>query len=103
MISIQIHLHENMDVFSFFPIRNSLQCPDELWFQAIATSLKIKHSVLILEVPTGILPVIDQRKRFLVNDNWSWLAPRGLSLITDTCLNKPITFKELKIFLKTAK
>jgi hypothetical protein len=37
------------DVFCFFHSENSVSLPDKYWLQAIASSLKLKKNVLILE------------------------------------------------------
>lgn len=103
MLFIQIHHQKNLDVFSFFTVKNAVQCPDEFWFQAITSSLKMKHSVLILEAPTTPFPEWNAAKRFVVSDNWSWLAPRGLSLITEAYRQNSMTFQQFKIFLKNSK
>lgn len=103
MLFIQIHHQKNLDVFSFFPVKNALQCPDDLWFEAISSSLKMKHSVLILETPNTPFPEWDEAKRFVVSDNWCWLAPRGLSLIAEAYRQNSMTFQQFKIFLKQSK
>lgn len=103
MLFLQIHQQKNLDVFSFFPVKNAIQCPDELWFHSITASLKMKHSVLILESEIDPFPEWDEAKRFVVSDNWCWLAPRGLSLVTEAYRQKPMTFQEFKIFLKQSK
>lgn len=103
MLFIQIHQQKNLDVYSLFPMKNAIQCPDEFWFQAITSSLKMKHAVLILESETHPFPKWDEAKRFDVSDHWSWLAPRGLSLITEAYRQKSMTFQEFKIFLKQSK
>lgn len=103
MLFIQIHPEKNLDIFSFFPVKNSIQCPEEFWFLAISASLKMKHSVLILEEDLRPLPAWDEAKRFVVSDNWCWLAPRGLSLITEAYRQKTMTFQDFKIFLKHSK
>ncbi len=103
MLFLQIHHQKNLDVFSFFPVKNAVQCPEELWFESISTSLKMKHSVLILEEHLPEIPTIDETKRFVVSDNWCWLAPRGLSLITVAYRQKMMTFQQFKTFLKNSK
>lgn len=103
MLFLQIHHPPNLDVYSFFPVKNAVQCPKDLWFESICASLKMKHSVLILEEEMPALPPIDEAKRFIVSDNWCWLAPRGLSLISEAYRQKSMTFQEFKTFLKTSK
>lgn len=103
MLYIQISYQKDLDVFSLFPVKNALQCPDDLWFEAITSSLKLKHSVLILEEEMPYLPQWDPAKRFDSSDNWSWLAPRGLSLISEAYRKKSQTFQEFKIHLKSSK
>ncbi len=103
MLFLQIHHQKNLDLFSFFPMKNAVECPEELWFESICTSLKMKHSVLILEEQLPAMPSFDETKRFVVSDNWCWLAPRGLSLISEAYRQKPMTFQEFKTFLKSSK
>ncbi len=103
MLYIQISYQKDLDVFSLFHVKNALQCPDDLWFEAITSSLKLKHSVLILEEEILYLPRWDPAKRFDSSDNWSWLAPRGLSLISEAYRKKSRTFQEFKIHLKSSK
>ena len=103
MLYIQIHQQKNLDIFSFFPVKNALKCPDDMWFEAITSSLKMKHSVLILEAPLSPIPECDGAKRFVASDNWCWLAPRALSLIAEAYHQNPMTFQQFKIFLKNSK
>lgn len=103
MLFIHIHPQKKLDIYSFFPVNNSIQCPEELWFEAISASLKMRHSVLILEEDLRPLPMWDETKRFVVSDNWCWLAPRGLSLITKAYHQNSMKFQEFKIFLKNSK
>lgn len=103
ILSIQIRQQEDLDVFSFFPVKNAVQCSSDLWFEAISASLKMKRFVLILEIPFETFPQWETSKRFMVGDNWCWLAPRGLSLITEAYAKNPMSFQEFKTFLKHSK
>jgi hypothetical protein len=103
MLFIQVHQQKNLDVFSFFPMKNAIQCPDDFWFEAICASLKMKHSVLILEDASAPFPPWNEARRFDVSDNCCWLAPRGLGVITEAYRQKPMNFQQFKTFIKKTK
>jgi hypothetical protein len=100
---IQICPQENLDIISFFPVKNALICPEELWFQAICTSLKLKHSVLILENNLLPFPQWDESKRIIIRDEWCWLAPRSLSLITEINPHLQVPYHQFKSLMFTYK
>lgn len=101
--SLEINKENALDVFSFFSVANAVSCPPELWFECVCSSLKNKHSVLILETPLAQFPQPDFSKRWQTGDNWSWLSPRGLSVFTDAYTNKPVKYEDFKIFLSNSK
>lgn len=90
------------DIFTYFKTPTSVQVPQELWFQAVCTSLRMKKSVLILEIP-GPIPVMNDKKRWETHENWSWLTPRALSVISQAYGQTFMNFQEFKHFLKNSK
>lgn len=100
-LSILINYQDNLDVFSFYPIKNAIVCSEELWFPAICASLRMKHSVLIREVDSVSYPEWDLSKRFAVGDHWCWLSSRYLSSLTEAFPSCPIKYHDLKTFLAT--
>lgn len=49
--SLEINHKDSLDVISLFPLENAVTFPQELWFQVLSSSLRMKHEVLILEEP----------------------------------------------------
>lgn len=93
----------DIDVFCFFSVANAVSVNEKLWWDAIKASLKLKRSVLILEREISTWPLYDQSKRFATGDNWSWLSPRGLSVISQVYPHGPSSFQEVKVFLTNTK
>lgn len=93
------HLH----IFSTFKTEHSIECPSIVWFQSILTSLKMKNNVLICEKPIDNLPSIHSTKRWSVNENWTWIAPRAYGPLTKNFSNPPREFRDLKLFLLSNK
>lgn len=103
ILSLEIDSSKKLDVYSFFAVENAVQCPADLWFECICTSLRRKHSVLILESKSDVKPVWNATKRWDAGENWSWLAPRALSIILKAYEQKLINYNHLKDFLVTSK
>ena len=103
ILSLQIQYQENLDLVTFFPMKYAVQCPPELWFETICSSLRLKHSILVLEAPLAEVPVLDESKRWIAGDKWCWLAPRSLSVITAAYSQNPMSYPEFIHFLRTSK
>jgi hypothetical protein len=99
---ISFPINSSLDIFFFFKVPQAITCPPALWFEAICTSLKMKHAVLLLEDSCENFPVWDSQKRWQIDDNWCWLSPRALGVIKKKSAN-PKSFQEFKNFLKTSK
>lgn len=91
------------DIFCFFHSENSVSLPDKYWLQAIASSLKLKKNVLILESHFTQIPLIDTTRRWQVGDEFLWLAPRSLSVLLEAHKVIPVTYKAMKGLLKSSK
>ena len=93
----------NTDIFCFFSASHAVNVPAELWFQAMCSSLRMKREVLLLEASIDHFPSWNGRARWDSGDNWSWLAPRALSVITMAYQESSMDFQYFKLFLKNAK
>lgn len=93
----------NTDVFCYFSFEDSVFVPADLWLKAIATSLKLKRNVLILEKPLKEIPEIRATARWQVGDDFLWLAPRSLSPILKAVHTSSSTYSGLKTHLRTLK
>lgn len=91
------------DVFIFFQSPDSVSVPEKLWFEAICASLRMKKSVLILEQELEFSPEWNDKKRWEAAENWSWLSPRALGVITKAYGQTFTNFQEFKLFLMNAK
>lgn len=101
--SLEINHKDSLDVISLFPLKNAVTFPQELWFQVLSSSLRMKHEVLILEEPLDHFPSWDKARRWATGDNWCWLAPRSLSVITEAYHKNPLSFREFKALLTNSK
>jgi hypothetical protein len=99
---LSLEIKPSLDIYSFFEVNHSISCPSELWFECVCSSLKRKHAVLILENPVSI-PVIDSTRRWQTGDNWSWLAPRSLSVVLEAYGDKFLNYQDFKNFLTLSK
>ena len=54
---------EGVDVFCFFKISHAVRSPPSLWWDAVATSLKMKHEVVILSAAAENFPRWDEQTR----------------------------------------
>jgi len=100
---LQIQYQKNLDVFTLYEVPAATSIPKEVWFQSICASLKMKHSVLILESESMPFPKVDESKRWVASDHYSWLSPRSLSVISAAYLDKPMNFHQFKSFLISSK
>ena len=101
--SLEINHSDCLDVISFFPQKHAVTFPEELWFQVLSSSLRLKHEVLILEEPLIQFPSWDKKKRWEAGDNWCWLTPRSLRIITEAYHKNTLSFEEFKTLLKHSK
>jgi hypothetical protein len=97
---LQINYQKSLDVLAFYERDHSLKCPSHLWFQVIQSSLKLRHTLIILEEPSAPIPIVHSTNRWGVNETSSWLTPRSLGPLTE--LN-PHSYQELKNYLRTSK
>jgi len=91
------------DIFCFFHRDNAISLPENFWLQAIASSLKMKKNVLILESHFTHIPLLDTSRRWQVGDEFLWLAPRSLSVLLEAHNAIPATYEEIKKLLITSK
>jgi hypothetical protein len=92
-----------LDLLTFYHVPNAVSCPSDLWFPTICASLRMKHAVLILEQKLEQFPVWEESLRWMTGDNWSWLAPRSLSVIQAAYIQTGPKFHEFKKFLNSSK
>src|SRR6476620_2799933 len=100
ILSLEINHQKDLDVISFFPVENAVHCSQDLWFEVLTSSLKMKHSVLIRESENDLFPVWNNSQRWQTGDNWCWLHPRALSTITQSY---PTSFNAFKTLLMNSK
>lgn len=100
---IALPVRDNLDIFCFFQLPHAVHCPPELWFAAVASSLKMKHDVLILESSISEFPTWDAKRRWHAGENWSWLSSRSLRTISEAYQANPLNFQVFKAFLKNSK
>lgn len=87
------------DIICFFQVRRAVLADESLWWKTLTASLKGKRSVLILESNLSSFPSWDPSKRWQSGDNWCWLTPRSLSVISQAYASKPLSFQDFKTFL----
>ncbi len=87
---------ENLDVFCFFQVPHSVSLPADLWFPSLCASLRLKREVLILEPEILQFPSWDATKRWVVGDQWIWLAPRSLSSLQQFYKENSATYELMK-------
>lgn len=93
----------NTDVFCFFHSVNAVKVPENFWFHAITSSLKLKKDVLILEHNMTVFPSINTTQRWQVGDGFLWLAPRSLSVLFEATNVKQDSYIAIKAFLNHRK
>ncbi len=103
MISLQLNFRDQLDVLSLFYVENAIYCSTPLLFRVICTSLRSKHSLLILEKPFTSFPQFSLESRWSVGDGWCWISPRSLGPITTSFDPVDTNFHELKVFLSLNK
>lgn len=103
ILSVEINFQKDLDLISFSSRENAIHAPVDEWFSCLCSSLRMKHSVLITETLLNEIPSIDTTKRWVVGDNWCWLAPRSLSVITAAYKANPMTFSQFIEFLRSSK
>jgi hypothetical protein len=103
MISLQLNFHDHLDVLSLFYVENAIYCSSSLLFRVICTSLRSKHSLLILEKAYSDFPHLSFDSRWSVADDWCWLAPRSLGPITSSFNHHDMNFHKFKVFLSSFK
>jgi hypothetical protein len=103
ILSLQINYQESLDVFSFFKVEHAIICPYDLWFHCLCASLRMKHSVLLLEKSFAELPLWDSKQRWQTGDNWCWLAPRSLKAISCTYSKTPQNLHQFRNSLNLSK
>jgi len=96
ILSLEINYQNDLDVLSFFRVKNAIHADSQLWFFTLQASLKLKHSVLIIESENTPFPQWNPSRRWDTGDNWCWLHPRALSIISE---RYPCSFPEFKSFL----
>jgi hypothetical protein len=94
---------DNTDIFCFFHSENAVSVPGELWLLAIASSLKMKKNVLILEEELALSPAINSTQRWQAGDHFLWVAPRGLSVLLEADHAISGSYQSMKTYLTTFK
>jgi hypothetical protein len=100
---LQVQFKENLDLFTLYEVPCGIEIPREVWFQSLCASLKMKHSVLVLESNFSTFPLWDETKRWVVADQYLWLSPRGLSIILEAYRANVMNFQQFKSFLINSK
>ncbi|WP_408098434.1 hypothetical protein ACJVC5_05855 [Peredibacter sp. HCB2-198] len=100
---IDLPENSNFDIICFFRVNHAVQGDSSLWWKTLTASLRGKRSVLILDSNVGSFPAMDKTQRWQVGDNWCWLSPRSLSVISKAYSTSAMDFEQLKSFLTTYK
>jgi hypothetical protein len=101
--SLQLNYQKNLDTLSWFHLDNSLQFHHLLWFKVLCSSLRSKHSVLILQTPITHKLTLDDSVRWLIGEDWCWLSPRSLGALWLEFGDNPVNFENFIQFLSTSK
>ena len=91
------------DIFCFFHSQNSIVVPAQEWSLAVATSLKMKKNVLLLESPLKQPLSINFSQRWCSGEGFLWLAPRALSVFLEAADEFSASYPSIKAFLSTPK
>jgi len=91
------------DIFCYFLSDNTIKVPASFWSHAVASSLKLKKNVLILEEAYSGSPSIDFTKRWVIGDKFLWLAPRSSSVLFEAINSTTGTYSDVKAFLTHSK
>jgi len=94
---------DQTDIFCFFHPENAIKIPEKYWLQAVASSLKMKKNVLILEANLNAVPDINAAKRWQPGEHYLWLAPRSLSVLLEAPHAVSATYSSIKTHLKSFK
>jgi hypothetical protein len=94
---------DQTDIFCFFHSENAISLPEKYWLQAIASSLKMKKNVLVLERHFTHIPLVNTTRRWQVGDEFLWLAPRSLSVLLEAHKTIPVTYEAIKKLLISSK
>lgn len=100
---LEILTSKKLDIYHTVHMGSAISIPESLWFESLCSSLRRKHSVLILLSDFSLLPSWDPAKRWDVSDNWCWLSPRSLSVISRSNKDIPYTFETFFSYLKNHK
>lgn len=100
---IELPSCSDIDMICFFRVENAVHADEKLWWKALTASLRGKRSVLILESNLSSFPALDKSQRWQTGDNWCWLTPRSLSVISKAYTHRYLNFEELKTFLTNFK
>ncbi|WPU65495.1 hypothetical protein [Peredibacter starrii] len=93
----------DFDIICFFRVNHAIHADEKLWWKTLTGSLRGKRSVLILESEVSSFPAMDKTQRWQLGDNWCWLTPRSLSVISNGYSNSSMNIRELKSFLTNYK
>jgi hypothetical protein len=102
-LSLEIDREKKIDVYSFFNVKNTIQCPQDLWLESLLSSLRRKHQILILEEPMDGRPRWDARLRWQVDEQWIWLSSRSFSFLNTFYQSKFKNYSDLKVLLRNSK
>ncbi len=103
MISLQLNFEEKLDVLTWYHMENAIHCSSSLWFSLVCASLRLKHSILIIEKPLALFPHWNPESRWCTGENWSWLSARSLGPLV-LKFNEPVTnYQEFRSFLVLSK
>jgi hypothetical protein len=103
MISLQLNFEEKLDILSLYHVERAIHCSPALWFSLVCASLRLKHSILIIEVPLEIFPKLNLESRWSTGEKWSWLSPRSLGPITSAFTDTSTNYQEVRDFLNSSK
>lgn len=92
-----------VDVICFFQTQEGVKADASLWWEILLASLKRKHGVLLLEANLPSWPLWDSTTRISTGENWSWLAPRAMGVLSKAYSTSPTSFQDFKNFLTRSK
>ncbi len=88
------------DIFCFYHSASAVKVPVEVMWTAVLSSLKLKKNVLILETNLAQIPSLGTQ-RWLVGEEFLWLAPRASSVLLEATLKKTSSYPSIKAYLTT--
>jgi hypothetical protein len=86
-------------VFTPGELPHHVTIPESKLLEAIKASLKMKRGVLVLQIPLQQIPAVDPKQRWQLNEAWFFVAPRALSLLSESCLPEAANCEEIKTYL----